>query len=342
MFIMDISEFEKRSNLYQENMYNNFISYNKDFYDNTIQKLEKSGSLDFQIENFYFGDFRDHLKDCPGISVLFAPTYTGGYEKMFRRIEEVFEYKHANYKLFESEHAQPVYEQLLKGSQSIIYSDRYFKDLKDFHVSKIIMEVGRKDIFIYSSVGTFDKKVLVNGFGKDVLKKTFKLMPPDFRFDNKTKIRALICDAKYIVHYKQMFMSNKINIPNGKGQFGIIFCADEFVFGFASFASFLGAKSRKDIFLQSDFCVPHYTKLSKLVAMLLLSKGIQEIVSTKYVYNYLGLQTTVYTKNPVSMKYRGVFEKIDRDKKKNKLTYRADFTTEKIKSIYKRWLQKNS
>ncbi len=93
-------------------------------------------------------------------------------------------------------------------------------------------------------------------------------------------------------------------------------------------------------FMQSDFVVQSDTKkLSKLLIQLLTSKDVQLQLMKKYCHKYEGLQTTVYTEKPISMKYRGVFNLERRDE--GKLIYLSQFCTKTAAQIYKEWIKKN-
>lgn len=340
MFIMKISEFEDCKNDFKTNGYNNMLAYSGDFYKATLAKLEKSEALEFGIEDFYFGDFRDHLANNQGVGLLFAPTYTGGYEKMYNRVEEVFEYEKADYRMFNTDDAEGIYKELLETSQIIIYSDNLFKDIEHFMVSRILMPDGKRDIYIYSSVKSFKRTILIDSHTPKVLKKTYPILPKDFKFTENTEIRVLESKLDMVNHYKHLYMSARVDYSEG-GDFGLLMFADGMVFGFASFSKFLGTRDKRDIFLQSDFCVPHEKRLSKLVASLLLSEEVRDICIKKFAYAYNGIQTSVYTEKPVSMKYRGVFKLLDRNVKEKKLTYKGSFKGERNNQIYLKWLKKN-
>lgn len=79
-------------------------------------------------------------------------------------------------------------------------------------------------------------------------------------------------------------------------------------------------------------------RLSKLLLMLLKTRDIRKIIARATMNYYDALKTTVYTKEPVSMKYRGVF-KLDR-RDEGKLMYVADFTQQTLEEAYRDWYKK--
>lgn len=132
-------------------------------------------------------------------------------------------------------------------------------------------------------------------------------------------------------------MSARVDYSEG-GDFGLLFGLNGKVFGFASFNKRLHTSSEDLLLLSADFVIDSEIKrLSKLVLYLLMSNEVQDIISHKLLYVYEGFQTAVYTDKPVSMKYRGAFELLRRDK--GKLVYVGKFNGLSLKENYERWLK---
>jgi hypothetical protein len=132
-------------------------------------------------------------------------------------------------------------------------------------------------------------------------------------------------------------MSAKVNYSLG-GDYALGFFADKKLFGFAVFAKGLKtADIWETLLLHSDFVVPSKVdRLSKLLLYLLRSKEVATLIRRHYVYAYTGLQTSVFTDKPVSMKYRGVFKK-EETTEPGKLVYTAQFTDSPIEECYTKW-----
>lgn len=335
MFAMRLSGFQERKNEYQQAMYNAFVSQSVDYYNNTIEKLQK-GSLDFKIKSFSFCDFYEFLKDKKGkgVGVSFPPTYKGGYEKIFSYVEKSFNYERAKYNLFDPSKAGEVFEDLLSTDENIIYSDREWEHLSDLVIGKINLGPGKHPVFIYSSVDKHKNYYLQKK--KETKPSNIQVLPIDYQFTRKTKITADICSVNDINYFKAFYMATKVNYTTG-GDFGIVFFADGKAFGFTSFSKMLSTMEL--IFMQSDFVVNSNTpRLSKLLIMLMKSKEVRKLIARKMANYYEGVKTTVYSDKPISMKYRGVFELDRRDK--GKLMYVGKFTDMGIKQIYQTWIDK--
>ncbi len=62
------------------------------------------------------------------------------------------------------------------------------------------------------------------------------------------------------------------------------------------------------IYLLSDLSTSRAGRLSKLIASLALCKEVITFLERHYVRRIAYVQTTAFSKSPVSMKYRGIFE----------------------------------
>ena len=143
-----------------------------------------------------------------------------------------------------------------------------------------------------------------------------------------------------VLHYKRLFMSARVNYSKGEDlclEFGL----NGKAFGWASFSTMLGTRQKGTIFEVSDFVMNSGIKhLSKLLIRMLLSVDAQRRITRRFFTDYRGIQTSVYTAKPVSMKYRGVFDLLERDEKAHKLTYVGWFNGRKAEDIYREWWQK--
>nr|WP_232371795.1 hypothetical protein [Leptospira ainazelensis] len=266
------------------------------------------------------------------MSFLFAPTYKGGYEKMYKTVEEVFEYQKATYNLFDSKNAEKTYLNLLETGESVIYSDIDFPELAPFKKG-IVKYSNKKDVALYTSVKAH--KTYFFSPAQSNENPTLKIIPSDFQFTENSKIEIAKVTSDLIFHYKHIFMSSRVNYSD-KEDFGIAFLVDGKVFGFAGFKKFMS--NMDSMFVSSDFVVKSgERRLSKLLIMLLLSKEVKKLLRSHYLHAYRGVKTSVYTEHPVSMKYRGVYELTER--KKGKLVYSQEFSNASMVEIFKTWFQ---
>lgn len=97
-----------------------------------------------------------------------------------------------------------------------------------------------------------------------------------------------------------------------------------------------------DAYMLSDFAInsSRYKRLSKLILAVALSWEIK-IILEQYLRTPINtIGTTAFTKKPVSMKYRGMFDLVTR--KKEQLNYRALAGCWDLKEGFKWWMNKHS
>jgi hypothetical protein len=265
---------------------------------------------------------------------LYAPTYKGGYEKLYKYIEESFEYVHPEYELFDSKNAGLYYRDLLEMKRACIYSDVLYEDTRKFLVGQVDKEVGKRPVYFYTNLSV--DAFYLNPSAR-LLDKTPEILDIVDVITEETDIKVVEIPVKIVNHYKHLFMSAKVNYSGG-GDFALGFLAGKKLFGFAVFSKGLGTRDSFELlFLHSDFVVPSsIDRLSKLLLYLLRSADVAKLVRRHYAYHYGGLQTSVYTNKPVSMKYRGIFQKQECDDA-GKLVYTACFTKWTIKECYEKW-----
>lgn len=340
MYMMHIAQLLPQKNEYQIEMLDIFMQKEQaeKFYRSTLNKLNKGG-LNFKIKDFYFGDFTDFLKEKRGhgIGITYPPTYKGGYEKIFKAVEDTFDYEHADYNLFDPKEADNLYFELLKKDKNIICTDREFEVLSEFETAKIVLGQGKKPVFVYSSVEEKEKKYFIERPQKPLQSK-YKTAPIDYVFDENTKISVKVVPKEDVNYFKGFYMSNKVDYTDG-GDLALMFFADGLAFGFSSFSKYTSRKMGELLGL-SDFVVNSHTKrLSKLLIMLELSHDVRMMIARATLEYYDCIKTPVYTQKPVSMKYRGVFKLKEREA--GKLTYVGYFNDLSINETYKKWLKNN-
>lgn len=336
MFTIRIAAFEQKKNLYQQTMYDSFIEDANKYYEKTLTKLQ-GGSFDFKIKSFSFCDFYEFLKEKKGkgIGFSFPPTYKGGYEKMYKFIEDSFEYEKPVYDIFDPKKGDVLFKDLLEDGNNIIYSDKEWDNLKDFLKAKINIGVGKKPLVLYSSVEGVSKNFYIQR-KKENKPSKIPIIDINYIFTSKTKIGVQIVPNSDINYFKGFYMSNKVNYTMAKG-FGLAFIADGKAFGFVSFNENLS--TTEIIYMQSDFVVNSKAqRLSKLLIMLCKTTDVRKIIARKMLNYYESIKTSVYTDKPISMKYRGVFDLERRED--GKLIYCAKFSNKTIKQTYLEWLHK--
>lgn len=338
MFAVRIAGFAPCKNEYQKMFYGAYLEGGLKYYEAAIVKFEKNQVFDFKIKDFHYGDFREFLNKNQerGICCGFPPTVKGGYEKLFEFIETSFEYERAKYEIYDPKTADETILEYLQNGEHIFYLDTEPEILAEYQTAKVKLDSNRKVIYLYSSLKKSMDYLIEKK--KPEYVSVYNLLSHDHVFSKKDLIEISPCSTKEVNHWKAFFMSAKVDYTEG-GDIGLAFLCNKKAFGFAVFKDMNGGLDFS--FLHSDFVINmKEARVSKLLILLLKANEIRSALSRFYKVYYTGIFTSVYTEKPISMKYRGVFDLMRREK--GKLVYRTEFTGQKAKEIYNNWFHKHA
>ena len=343
MFAMACGDYVGRKNDYERMMLDRYLQKAPDFMDSTLEKFDKTDMLAFHAEDFFYGDFRDAIERARERDLIFAfpPTYRGGYEKLYRFVDSAFEYPRPEYRLFDPDKAAECFADFLTRKQCMIYTDKRHAGLERWLAGAIRLGGGKHEIFLYSSFRAGGRSsVFLDDLGGGEEAPRTALLPHGYAPRREDKPSIAIVPSNDVLHYKRLFMSSRVDYSKGEDlcvEFGL----NGRAFGWASFSTMLGTRQPGCLFEVSDFVMDSGIRhLSKLLVKLLLSADTRRVITRRFFQSYSGIQTSVYTPKPVSMKYRGVFQLIERDEKAKKLTYCGYFGDRSLEEIYREWWDK--
>lgn len=192
--------------------------------------------------------------------------------------------------------------------------------------------------FIYSNL--IDRVKPVNMYsGRKLKPLPYKKLPDDHQITEKSEIKFIRASMGEVDYLRTMYLKKDILL--GGSPFSYLWFIDDYLFG-ASMFDFTKQQSdtHSKAWMKSDFVIDSkQPKLSKLLIMAVLSKEFKEELDIKYKMNTDIIHTTVFTNNPVSMKYRGVFKLASRDE--GKLHYEAEAGKYRnLKEVLKEFIRK--
>lgn len=343
MFAMACGDYVAQKNDYERMMLERYLQKASEFMDSTLEKFEKTDMFSFHAEDYFYGDFRDSIERATERDLVFAfpPTYKGEYEKLYKFVNDAFDCPPPEYRMFDPDKAAECFADVLSRKQAMIYTDQRHASLEGWLRGALELSGGKHEIYLYSS---FAKKggsaVFIGDLGgRDDAPRT-TLLPSAYEPKESDVPSIRVVPSNDVLHYKRLFMSARVNYSKGEDlclEFGL----DGKAFGWASFSTMLGTRQQGTIFEVSDFVMNSNVRhLSKLLIKMLLSRDARQAIMRRFFVSYSGIQTSVYTPRPVSMKYRGVFQLIERDEKAHKLTYVGYFGDKSMAEIYREWWKK--
>ena len=347
----DILPYAIFKNAYNDRMLRGYKEQYQRMHENLCKKLD---GMKTSIDNFYHGDVMNMLdeipQDCGFIS--FPPFFKGGYEKMWKNIEDFFEYEEPDYEMFDPNvHIAEFCRKVSRLDNFVIGTEREVDELKDYF-SGTLNTGPNKVIYFYSKTS---KKHYVKQNARKTNAKPIVRISEEDEISENIVVAPISLDQ--FSELRSLYLSvNVTKVATPSASYGL-FCNNKLfgVFAFSNSYMLTGSErlERPTVYLLTDFSIsPTKEKnLSKLVLYCILSKEVQFLAEKVTGKRAKTVTTNAFSKNPVSMKYRGLFElfsrrEIEKDENgkcvKWNLSYGAKMGQWSIKEGYELWRRKSS
>jgi hypothetical protein len=337
LLLLDLLQFEKRNNPYAERMWQGYLTNFESLFTRTLDKVRRAAAH-IRLASYSMVDVFDYYPPPPpaadpsAVAIGFLPTYVGGYEKLFARLEQSISWPCPSYQLLTEERREETIARMI-STDYIVYDDRS----RDLPCVARVDLFGKRTVYIYSSLGFRHAGIFRKKINEKVSR--YDLLMPDDQIAPSAPITVTEVDLPTINHYRNMFLSKKIQ-PGSGGPCYLVFAASK-LFGFLIFQSYSARGGAKDeIYMLSDFVVPSssHRRLAKLLLMVTRCQDTQRILSERLIRDYRAILTTAFTDQPVSMKYRGIYELVKRGQ--GFLNYRGEFDATSFKEVTATWMKK--
>lgn len=316
---------EKRMNQYAYRMLG---AYEKQFPKLHKKTVENIKSVKLKLSGFFCGDVMEFLErlDHSGGFISFPPFYKGGYEKMWEQLERIFVFKKPEYKIFDPDTDIHVFANKVKKVDNfIIGTERLLPEFKEHYCSTVMTGNG-KPIYLYSS--ETKRKIFVKEKKRKYTLKVKRLSPE--REDIGSPDNIKICELNHgqFEELRAVYLDKGISPKTETAAYGVFTKDQDELLGCFAISSsltltdFQTSIDGPTMYLMSDFAVrPTKIKhLSKLVLYCVLSKEVKFLMEGVLGSRVNSIVTNAFCNNPVSMKYRGIFELLHKRKVKNDVT----------------------
>jgi len=278
----------------------------------------------------------------PDTFVYFDPPYfKGDYEKMWKGIEMLVTMPEIPYTLITEQEKARQIEMLLNSGCELIYRTQAEK------------VNGMRRVFQYNQGRSKTHYLYANYKAKPGIKLNtalrtvsgkFKVLNEMNELTGKESARIVPIDSK-VSNYYRVLWTKKAKMTDMGKPYGL-FLDDVFV---ACITISSGLKFAMDYALIVSDCVPpgsKYKKLSRLPLLCILSEEFKNYVNGEMMWEHNGFSTIAFSNEPVSMKYRGLFDLAERkpntdNEYKFKLTYRQRrMFNPTVQKAYEEWFTK--
>ena len=333
LILNEALQYESGKNPHKVRLWQHYRDNLEHYHHKTVEKIRQRKSL-FTLHQYSCLDIGELLERIPDESIViaFMPTYAGGYERLYKRLQEIFTWNKPTYDVLDEERKASILSRMREFSY--LYIDDQKRD--DFPMAAMVEKRGYKSVYLYSNL-ELDKKSFIRNRSRYEVS-TYKTLMEDDEITRESKITLIRTKNSVINYYRNMYLKKGIEYADGNDCF-LIFI-DGKLFGFLIFVpSKFGQES---IYMQADFVIPvaTYPRLSKLLLLVSRSDAVREALEEKYLINIPSIMTTAFTERPVSMKYRGVYKLQSRKEDPPRLNYVAETGTHKLEEIVPLWLKK--
>lgn len=286
------------------------------------------------LAGFCAGDVIDFIENAPQecVAISFPPTYKGGYEKLYTKFDEVFDWDKPEYELFDEGRFQDFHDAVMSKKYWVIIKDREVEDLSSYLMGRVQTALRSKPVYLYSNTEASRRLTVPRQATEKVpFKRATGELNGELRIVHLTRGQLNTLRSEYL--------AKGILPASADSSFGIL-VGEELIGAVAvSRSSYSGGWC--DAYMMSDFCIRPsiYKRLSKLVLVAALSTEMQEIFEQALGIEIKTVGTTAFTQKSVSMKYRGLFEVYSR--KEGALNYIAQAGRWSLKEGYEWWKNKH-
>lgn len=285
----------------------------------------------FTIDGFHAGDFHhqiDAARENDGSVIMFAPTYKGGYENIYKFVNTSVSWAAPSYGVWDPENTEDLINRLVAEGQSFaIVSDRRMENIEP----RIMFAGSNKPIYMYAN----DARSSLRRETKKSQPFRYRIVDPDaVTADSQVEIKQL--NAQQLNFLKNIYLAKGINHKAGMMNFAVFvdgMLVGAFIFSMAQYGDKI-----HNIYMLSDFSTSRHRKLSKLVPMLATSRSIIDHINRQYVIDIQSVYTTAFTTKPVSMKYRGIYQLAKRGE--GFLNYSSAVREQSPQEIFQEWYRK--
>lgn len=163
--------------------------------------------------------------------------------------------------------------------------------------------------FVYSNIGSYKTSKFNQ---RSITPLFYKKIPNNYIISRKSKIKFIKCKQSELDYLRAIYL--KKDILQGSAPYNYLWFIDDYLIGGCS----MGFSKRKNkdgeiAFMLTDLVIDSkIPKLSKLLIYLILSKPFKKELDVRYKSYIKYIETAVFSESAISMKYRGVYKKVDK------------------------------
>ncbi len=240
-----------------------------------------------------------------------------------------------------------IYEQITAFREWMIIMERPLPEVEKILGAPVaVVHKGRKSI-TYAYAGHSKRRIVTRGYL--ISRSPGPIFPGDQFLTGKETPGVILMDKKQTVRMNELFMSVRVDYFLADVALSLALCLDKKIIGKLDFNltkhEWALPQPGHQIYQRSDLAVPSVEpRLAKLVLMMCQSHEVKQLIDATFKDDVRYAVTTAFSKNPVSMKYRGVYKLHKRledpDSGGYRLNYYGELGLWSLVDGYAAWLKK--
>ena len=331
MVLFEMLKYEKANNLFKQRHWMHYMNTFADFHHATVEKLRER-KKETRMEAYTSRDIFDLLDEIPkdAVVIAFLPTYAGGYERMFKRLEEIFDWDSPSYGMIDEDRKKRILTKMME--RDYLYLDDH--EWKGLPMVAVVRKARMKPVYIYSNMTALHRGVMKQQRHSEFV--PFARLGDEDEITPASKLVIAPTTNRIVNYYRDVYLSKGVGIP-ADGEVPLVLAVDGKVFGFLIYSRMQGGG---DVYLLADFVVnsTRYRRLAKLLLLVTQTREVRRLLEEKFFLEIPKCRTMVFTDKPVSMKYRGLYELARRDP--GKLVYETELGILDLNEVIPLWLKK--
>lgn len=300
-----------RTNTYYERMRAAYRAQWPELHAKTVAKINAN---EVSLKSFFAGGVLEMMDGVPremGM-VCYPPFFAGDYENMFAKIDALFDWDAPSYLELDAEKIDGLFDRITEQQFWMFGVHRRLEKYEPW-LKGITQTTNRATpVFIYASHG----KPRRTGPHQEITPVTLPRLQPSALLGERLSLAALTYPQ--FCSLRSQYMNE--NIRPGQASLPVAVMVDGILVGVFAFSSaptlanWAGKVAQPNTYLLSDFPVAptDYRHLAKLVLYAALSHESKLLIERASNKRIRSCVTTAFSKRPVSMKYRGLFDLLSR------------------------------
>ena len=157
MVLLEALKYEKANNAFKARHWAHYCNNFAQFHQATVERLRER-KQGIRLEGYTGKDIFDLLDEVPkdGVVIAFLPTYAGGYERMFKRLGEIFKWDEPRYEIIDEERKKRTILKMMERDY-LYLDDRVYPGLP---MVAVVRKARMKPVYIYSNLAALRLAVL--------------------------------------------------------------------------------------------------------------------------------------------------------------------------------------